>query len=103
MSVTLGNRYINRQILVDGRDVGTVGYSRDADGVNWVHYEIRNKEDRWRGYGFAAVTQLIEQVLVGAVRVMVRPWNEASLGLARKVGFVEISRDEENVVLELKR
>lgn len=102
MNVTLGRVAPNFPILVDGRDVGTVGYTIDDDDVRWVHYEIRNPEDRWRGYGFAAVSRLME-ILPDPVRVIIRPWNEASLGLARKVGFVEISRDEENVVLELKR
>lgn len=106
MSVTLGAEIFNYPVMVDGWDIGTVGYSY-RDGYWWLHWGIRNEGDRGKGYGTAAVLLLLDDMrdrflmpLTEALRVMVRPWNDASLALARKVGFAELSRDDENVVME---
>lgn len=107
MSVQLGNPITNFPVLWEGLDIGTVGYRREGDVV-WVHWKIRDEYQR-QGHGTEALRKLLSDFLVvsrtfnSPVRAMIRPWNHASLGLAFKVGFDELSRDSENVVVELKK
>ncbi len=101
-------------LRADGRTVvGNAGFhmAPDARGVVEIGYSVQPQHRR-RGYAQEAVEALLawaeREHGIRRFAASVSPRNEPSLGLVRKVGFVEVGRhwdpiDGEELVFELRR
>lgn len=96
----------------DNKMVGHIGFHGppDEDGIAEIGYTIE-AEHRRRGYALEAIEALLDwarQTHGGTrFRASVGPWNEPSLALVRKLGFVQVGvqwddRDGEELVFELQ-
>lgn len=96
----------------DNKMVGHIGFHGppDDDGIAEIGYTIE-AEHRRRGYALEAIEALLDWARqihgVTRFRASVGPWNEPSLALVRKLGFVQTGvqwddRDGEELVFELQ-
>lgn len=86
-------------VLSGSEVVGRVAVTRNQDGVLDLNWFV---EEQHRGQGLCTATVLVavEQLRSAypgeRVVALIRPWNAASLAVARKAGMRVLSEDEDN-------
>lgn len=102
---------VNFPVLLDGVEIGVIGFQLYSNGDLYVHGGFPEDQDRGHGYGKEAFRLLVD-VLAGdptanpqseLVHVLIRKDNAASLRLAEKLGFEVAVETEDGMKLIYRR